>query len=135
MTFDRFSKITYSTSMSFPEFKSPNKNQNSFNFSSLQALKNISNCPVCQAKYDPLQASLIQEEEDAYLAYIKCQKCRTAMLVLIMAQGPLLSSVGVVTDLTPEDLDILKRKSISSDDILSLYQAFKSQDLIRQLNN
>lgn len=104
------------------------------NFTNLQALKNITHCPLCKHKYDFLQANLVADKEDAYLIYINCQNCQNSMLVALSSQGPTLSSIAMVTDLKKEDLSSLKNLSlIKEDDILEVHKLFNNKDLINQL--
>ena len=100
----------------------------------LQALKNISHCPLCRKKYDPLQAMLLEENEEAHLIYIKCSHCQSSMVVLIMSQGPVVSSMGVVTDLNAEDLVKFKQgNALKEDDVLAVHDLFKDGNLIKKL--
>lgn len=100
----------------------------------LQALKNISHCPLCRKKYQPLQATLLEENEEAHLIYIKCSHCQSSMVVLIMSQGPVVSSMGVVTDLNPKDLAKIKQRGfLKEDDILAVHNLFKDKILIKEL--
>lgn len=79
----------------------------SYHFSP-EGLKLISRCPLCQARYQPFQANIVEERDDAQLVHIQCRKCKSAVVALIM-QGQLgLSSVGLITDLTSDDVQVFK---------------------------
>ena len=104
------------------------------NFAQLPIWRNFTHCPLCKTKYNPLQANLMDEKEDALLVHIKCQKCFNSLLVLILNQGTVLSSLGLVTDLKPEDLEQIKQaQAIAPDDILALHQQLQDQTIIKQL--
>lgn len=116
------------------QFPQRNQKNNSFHFLSLQALKNISHCPLCRKKYDPMQATLLEESEEAHLVHIKCQHCQSSIVVLILQQGPVVSSMGVVTDLNKEDIMRLKSNgTIKEDDVLAVHHGLQEQRIIKQL--
>ncbi len=66
------------------------------NFAQLPIWRNFTHCPLCKTKYNPLQANLMDEKEDALLVHIKCQKCFNSLLVLVLNQGTVLSSLGLL---------------------------------------
>ncbi len=110
--------------MSIPNFDNFNNNKNQQPpFLNAQAFKNISQCPLCRRRYNPLKASILEESEDAYLVHIHCPNCQSSLLVLILHQGPVISSMGLVTDLNQDDLRQLKdSRSLVEDDVLAVHQ-------------
>lgn len=91
--------------------------------------KLMGKCPLCHFEYKTLQAKIIDENRDAQLMYIKCQKCHSAILVLIITSGPFISSLCFVTDLNDDDLLSLKNnKKINDEDLLDFYQLFKDKN-------
>jgi len=90
--------------------------------------KLMGQCPLCHFQYKTLQAKIIEENNDAQLIYIKCQKCHSAILVLIISSGPLISSMCFITDLTEDDLLNLKNnKKITDEDLLDFYKLFEEK--------
>lgn len=101
-------------------------------FSSLlpDGLKLISYCPLCESRYNPMEARLLEQEEDSHLLHVQCKKCRSSILVLLMASQSGVSSVGMVTDLTPEDvLRLREGEPVSVDDVLEIHQALEANTL------
>ncbi|MEK7653387.1 MAG: hypothetical protein AAB358_02835 [Patescibacteria group bacterium] len=93
-----------------------------FNRNPSESLKMISRCPICHFNYNPIEAKVLAENAGAHLLYIKCQRCGSAILALVLANSFGVSSVGLVTDL--ESYEVTKFKdadAITSDDILSVY--------------
>lgn len=91
-------------------------------------LKIISSCPVCQARYNPIEAKIIAEKNDTHLVYVKCRSCSSAVLAVLFASSIGMSSVGVVTDLTSDDvMKFINVKPVSSDDVIALHKLIRSR--------
>lgn len=83
----------------------------------------ITHCPVCNLRYDPLEARILEEGENAHLVYINCKDCRSAILAVIVANNMGISSLGLITDLSADDVINLKTvKPISVDDVIEVHQ-------------
>jgi hypothetical protein len=86
-------------------------------------LKMVSYCPLCETHYNPMEARIIEERGDAHLIHIQCQKCRSLIIVLLNTSQNGVSSVGMITDLTAEDvLRFKESKVVSCDDVLDFHQ-------------
>lgn len=97
----------------------------SYHFSP-EGLKLISRCPLCSEPYKPFQASIVEEKEEAQLLHIECNKCHSNMVALIVSGHMGLTSVGLITDLTSQDVERFKdAQAISQDQVLDAYQTFK----------
>jgi len=94
----------------------------------------MAQCPLCQARYAPSQAKVIAEKEDAYLLHVPCSKCKSAVVALIFSNMFGVNSVGVLTDLTSDEVLKSERRIISADDVLSFYEAIKDGSLARIIN-
>ncbi len=101
-----------------------------------EGLKLISRCPLCTEQYRPFQASIVEEKEDAQLLHIQCHKCHCNMVALIVSGHMGLTSVGLITDLTSDDVERFKDSpAISQDQVLAAYKLFGSsaQDVYKRL--
>ncbi|MFH1781007.1 MAG: hypothetical protein ABH835_00085 [Patescibacteria group bacterium] len=89
-----------------------------------EALKKlISQCPICEAKDSTFNVKIIEEKEDAQLTYIKCNKCQGKLMALIVANGPIVSSIGLITDLNHEDIEKFRnREPLHEDDLIEIHQ-------------
>lgn len=86
-------------------------------------LKIVTHCPLCEAKYNPLKAKVLDEGEEVHLLHITCDKCGSAVVAVILNTAMGMSSVGLLTDLTPEDvLKFKDRQAVDADDVLSIHQ-------------
>ena len=78
----------------------------------------------------------MEERDESHLVYIKCRQCQSAVLALVSLTNLGVSSVGLVTDLSSDD--VIKFKSaepISCDEVIEAHQFLsKNQVLIDQLN-
>lgn len=102
----------------------PNKLPNFFD----ESIKIISFCPVCNAKYNPLEAKVLEEKDEAHLIHIKCRRCQSCVVALILTSNFGISSMGIVTDLDSDD--VLKFKAgqvVSADDVIEIYQLLNSK--------
>lgn len=90
-----------------------------------EGLKLISRCPLCSEAYRPFQASIVEEKEEAQLLHIQCHKCHCNMVALIVNGHMGLTSVGLITDLTSDDVERFKdSQAISQDQVLGAYALF-----------
>ena len=90
---------------------------------SSEGLRFISYCPLCEASYNPLRARVLEERDDAHLVHIQCARCGSSIVALIMNSGLGLTSVGLVTDLTGDDVLRFKDEiSLTGDDVLDVHQ-------------
>ncbi|HLD28516.1 MAG TPA: hypothetical protein VJB67_02790 [Patescibacteria group bacterium] len=95
-----------------------------------EGIKIISRCPVCHYNYNPVEAKVLEENDLAHLIYIKCRRCRSAILALIMTSGYGISSVGLVTDLDSHEVNQIKELSVvSGEDVLSVFKALEHDQL------
>lgn len=92
------------------------------------ALRLISYCPLCEAAYNPLRARILDEREDAHLLHIQCASCGSSIVALVVSSALGITSVGLVTDLTGDD--VLKFKDdriMSADDVLEFHNFVSHQ--------
>jgi hypothetical protein len=97
--------------------------------SSEEGLKMISHCPVCHYGNNAVEANVLEESDSAHLVYIKCQRCKSAVLALFSSSNMGMSSMGVITDL--ESTEVSKFKDlprVSDDDVLSIGKALLSNN-------
>jgi Ni,Fe-hydrogenase I small subunit len=98
------------------------------------AFRIMANCPLCHTKYQPQLAKVVAEKEDAYLLHVPCAKCHSAVVAMVFANALGISSVGVLTDLTYEEVMTTRRQIVETDDVLELYQAMRDGSLSKQLS-
>lgn len=94
-----------------------------------EGVRFLSICPLCETNYNPLEARILGEQDTAHLVHIQCRKCLNALLALVMVNQMGISSVGLITDLTFDD--VLKYKDeevVNADDALAVHQMLEDDD-------
>ncbi|OGY43056.1 MAG: hypothetical protein A2729_03765 [Candidatus Buchananbacteria bacterium RIFCSPHIGHO2_01_FULL_39_14] len=88
----------------------------------------ITHCPVCNLRFNPLEAKVLEEGENTHLVYIKCRHCQASILALISASQLGISSVGLITDLSGDDIMKFKEMSpITFDDVIESHQFLRRE--------
>ncbi len=84
----------------------------------------ISFCPLCETNYNPMEARVLGEREDGHLLHIRCKKCWNSILALVLVSNAGVSSVGLITDLTYDDVRKFSSRetSVSTDDVIAVHQ-------------
>lgn len=84
----------------------------------------ISFCPLCETNYNPMEARVLGEKEDGHLLHIRCKKCWNSILALVLVSNAGVSSVGLITDLTYDDVRKFSGRdtSVSTDDVIAVHQ-------------
>lgn len=99
-----------------------------------EGLKLISYCPLCNMQYNPLSAKILDERDDAHLVHVECRRCGSLIVALVLTGGIGISSVGLVTDLTSEDvLKFKDQDKIQTDDVIELHSALEQDELLPNL--
>jgi len=99
------------------------------------ALKFISQCPVCNAKYEESQAQLSGKKDHANLVHIACVKCGSYFVAMVMEVGSGISSVGTVTDLNSDDIKrIMDLPEVTLDEVLDAHEFIKNGDIDKFIN-
>ena len=93
-------------------------------------LRMISYCPLCESSYNPMEAKVLGEKEDGHLLHIRCKKCWNSILALVLVSNAGVSSVGLVTDLTFEDVVKFREKpsDVSVDDVISVHELLDERE-------
>lgn len=99
-----------------------------------ETMKLVSYCPLCENRYNFAEARVLEEGATGSLIYIRCPHCHSAILALIVHGHGGISSVGVVTDLQPEEvLKFEAEADLAEDDVLASYQYLQKIDSMLEL--
>ncbi len=97
----------------------------------LNGLKIVSRCPICQTEHNSMETALLDEASGSHLIYIKCRKCGSGVVATLTPTNYGLSSVGLVTDLSGEEIMLFKDQSrISGDDVLQIVEYFRANSRV-----
>lgn len=92
-----------------------------------EGLKLVSFCPVCETRYNPMEAKLLGEQGETHLLHVQCRKCQHSILVIVLVNQVGASSVGLLTDLSYDDVVRVKSGSwVSVDDVIEVHRLFQS---------
>ncbi len=89
---------------------------------SMASLQIITNCPMCDFKYDKKNVKMIDKKDGMITVYLSCQKCRSSMMMVIMTGILGITSVSMMTDITESDLKNIESGYIEYDDVLEMHQ-------------
>lgn len=82
-------------------------------------------CPLCETRQKGFSNQILAESPTARLIHTHCHGCGSFIVSVILANSMGISSIGLVTDLTSED--VLKFKdgaAITYDDVLTFYEKY-----------
>lgn len=88
-----------------------------------EVLKLLSYCPLCESNYNPLRAKVLEEKDEAHLLHIQCSNCGGSVVALLFTSGAGPTSIGLVTDLTSDDVLRFKdQTTVKTDEVISFHQ-------------
>lgn len=69
---------------------------------------------------------MLEERDEAHLVHIQCSSCGSSIVALIMNSAIGLTSMGLVTDLTGDDVLRFKDEAaVTADDVLGFHQVIE----------
>jgi len=95
------------------------------------SLKLLSECPVCKRKHFPAEIKVIDERDEGHLLHIKCKVCNSCVLVQVSINETGMNMIGLLTDLSSEEVKSFSDKaSVSADDLILLHESLEKNNLI-----
>lgn len=96
--------------------------------------KLLASCPFCHTQPAKFITSVINESHDAELVHARCSICQGALVALLFSTGPIISSIGLVTDLSLEDVSRFQAgRAITEDDLLAIHEWLHHSKSVDQL--
>jgi len=96
-----------------------------------EALKIISRCPICSENYRTEEAKVFAKNETASLIHITCHNCQSSFVAMVVMLGHGLSSVGMVTDLSYDDVQRLQKAlPITTDEMIEAYKQMNQKEFL-----
>ena len=87
-----------------------------------EGLKLVSYCPVCETRYNPMEAQVLGQDGETHLLHVKCRKCSNSILALVLVNQAGASSVGLLTDLSYEDVIRFRSNvNVSINDVIDVH--------------
>lgn len=80
-------------------------------------------CPVCRRKLRDELLSVIDKNDMYALCCVTCVSCLSSLMFTVSSlEGGMITTVGVLTDIQKEDLEMIKRKMpLSYDEVLDIH--------------
>ncbi|PIT87289.1 MAG: hypothetical protein COU31_03690 [Candidatus Magasanikbacteria bacterium CG10_big_fil_rev_8_21_14_0_10_40_10] len=104
-----------------------------------KSLKLLDQCPICGQNYSSKTIKLFLEEKNAHLVHITCSACHSYFVAIILEMGRGISTLGMITDLSYDDLARLRHKQpIGLDESLEACQYIEkitSNKFSKKINN
>ncbi|MFA6474588.1 MAG: hypothetical protein WCV88_00115 [Patescibacteria group bacterium] len=93
-------------------------------------------CPHCRAGYAQLDTAIVSENHGAELVHVKCRTCQCATVALLLSTGPLVSSIGLATDLSLDDVAKFRSAGrITEDDLQACHRWFNNKNVVTEIIN
>lgn len=79
-------------------------------------------CPWCHTAYRGVGMKFLIAKDNVNLVHVRCPRCAGTMLVLVVASALGVNSLGLLTDLTSDEvLRFHDAKPVTVDDVLDLH--------------
>lgn len=99
-----------------------------------EGLKLVSYCPVCETRYLPMEARMLGRDGETHLLHVQCRKCQHAILAFVLVNRSGASSVGLLTDLSYEDVLAFRSNSaVSLNDVIDSHAFLRGDTLVAKL--
>lgn len=96
---------------------------------SLENLKSLMRCSVCNHKYEPVKAILLEEQEGQTTFHLTCTSCKVSTVVFVSTSQLGVVSMGILTDLEGNEVrNLFGDEAISSDQVLDVHTFLKGFD-------
>lgn len=83
-----------------------------------------------------MEARVLREDGETHLLHVRCRSCANAILALVLVTKAGVSSVGLVTDLSYDDVMKFHRETrVSIDDVVSVHQALIDGKFVEMARN
>lgn len=94
-----------------------------------EGMKLVAYCPVCDTRFNPMEAHVLAKEGETHLVHVRCRKCMHSILALVLINQVGASSVGLLTDLSYEDVIKLRTgDALKIDDVIDTHQWIETGD-------
>jgi hypothetical protein len=85
-------------------------------------------CPLCAARAESVTVRALGGNGETRLVHVSCRRCHAASLALVLSRGEEASSVGIVTDLSHEDVRrVARMRAVSVDDVIDAHGLFSGE--------
>jgi len=96
-------------------------------FSLPENQKIINRCPLCNGSAKKLESRLLDDSGERQTVHLHCRECNGSIIALFLASSLGITSYGLVTDLSFDDVVKFKESGqIKLDDVIRTHENLKS---------
>lgn len=89
-------------------------------------LKSLMRCSLCNKKYEPTKALLLEEREGHTALHVTCAACGVSTVVFVSANQWGVMSMGILTDLESSEVkNLFGNEAISADQVIDVHNFMK----------
>jgi len=82
-------------------------------------------CLRCNDSYKQKDIDILQESGDLIVFHLTCTKCKTSVILNMVAGQDGIISIGAMTDASKEDINKIKQgRTITTDDVIKVHKFF-----------
>jgi len=90
-------------------------------------LQIMTRCQMCNSKYKSSDAKVIDKKDGAITLYLNCKKCKTSIIMIIMANILGITSISAITDIAEDDFGSISANYIEYDDVLEVHKFLENK--------
>lgn len=91
------------------------------------SLQIMTNCPMCDFKYSKEDINVVNRKDELTLVHLKCQRCKSAVMMMVITESFGITSASVMTDIIQDDLKKISGDLINGDDVLEVHKFLKNK--------
>lgn len=86
-------------------------------------------CPVCKKKLKDEKLSIIDKNDVSALCCVRCTSCLSSLMFTVSSlEGGTVTTVGVLSDIQEDDLNMLKKQGeLTYDDVLDIHTQLEKE--------
>ncbi|MDP2692557.1 MAG: hypothetical protein Q8O88_02870 [bacterium] len=88
-----------------------------------EKLRLMKKCPFCDRDYDAKRVVMLEEYDESSLVHVTCSGCNSSILHIMLVTQIGLNTMGIITDLSAEEVIKLKHSpGITEDTLLGFHK-------------
>jgi len=103
------------------------KNKNMSKSNPLANLQIVTNCPMCDFKYDKSSIKVIDKKDGIMVLYLNCRQCKSSVAMAIMIETFGITSISIMTDVVEDDIKKIDSGFIKCDDVLEIHKFLENK--------
>lgn len=90
-------------------------------------------CPACRSAVTHENPYMVEKSAEVTLGYGVCPSCEAAMFILEVEEGKMLTSIGIATELSQQEIQRLwSAPTVTEDDVLAVHAALQNSEFTQQ---